>query len=63
MIMKKVTCAPCSGILGLIIDEPDREVFIELYREFIVCLCGSHDRTVEDYAGDPDIETQFYQAD
>ncbi len=50
-------------MLGLIIDEPDREVYIELYREFLVCVNGHNNKIVEDYAGDPEIATPFYQAD
>jgi len=61
--MKQVRCLTCSTILGLIINEPDREVFIELYREFLVCVNGHNNKIVEEYNGDPDIVTPFYQAD
>lgn len=61
--MKMVRCATCANIIGLIIRDPDREVFIELYREFLICANGHNDKIVEEYEGDPDIVTPFYQAE
>lgn len=61
--MKQVKCLTCSTILGLIIEEPYRDEFIELYREFLVCVNGHNNKIVEEYSGDPEIETPFYQAD